>query len=69
MNAHVPPPVMAPTVEDLLNLVLAIRDNLHAAGITPFSDIPALARAYSLARIASDIAEPLIWAEQQRRVS
>lgn len=69
MNAHVPPPVMAPTVEDLLNLVLAIRDNLHAAGIGPFSDIPELARAYSLARIASDIAEPLIWAEQQRRVS
>ena len=40
--------------------MLAIRDNLDAAGIGPFSDIPELGRAFSLARLAADIAEPLV---------
>lgn len=58
MNAHAPITPAAPTaqIEDLLHLVAAIRDELAAAGIGPFSDIPELARAYSLARIAADLA-------------
>jgi hypothetical protein len=58
MNAHsfVVAAEPAAQLENLLHLVAAIRDELAAAGIGPFSDIPELARAYSLARIAADLA-------------
>lgn len=58
MNAHAPITASRPAtqLEDLLHLVAAIRDELAAAGIGPFNDIPELARAYSLARIAADLA-------------
>lgn len=57
MSAYVPPsPLALPQLEDLLHLVVAIRDELTAAGVGPFSDIPELARAFSLARIAADLA-------------
>lgn len=58
MDAHAPAVAGQPAAQlkDLLNLVTAIRDELAAAGIGPFSDIPELARAYSLARIAADLA-------------
>lgn len=58
MNAHAPISASqsAAQLEDLLHLVTAIRDELAAAGIGPFRDIPELARAYSLSRIAADLA-------------
>lgn len=58
MNAHAPIVASQPAaqIEDLLHLVVMIRDDLAAAGIGPFSDIPELARAYSMARIAADLA-------------
>lgn len=41
---------------ELRHLVASIRDNLDAAGVGPFSDIPELARAAVLCRVAERVA-------------
>lgn len=44
-------------LQELRHLVGSIRQNLDAAGINAFSDIPELARAAVLARVAENVAQ------------